>query len=101
HGEQHARDEEQIESGHADTNGRGLSPALPLVPLAAARPPKRRSRRAKVASARCKCRAPNSGQGVRVKTNSAYADSHSKKSDSRRSPPVRIKRSTGPAPHSK
>src|SRR5438876_3826324 len=65
-------------------------------------PPKRRSRARNSATAAASSAAPKSGHIVSVKYSSAYAHSHSRKSDSRCSPPVRIRRSTSgrtaPAP---
>src|SRR5207302_8453775 len=65
-------------------------------------PPKRRSRARNSATAAASSAAPKSGHIVSVKYSSAYAHSHSRKSDSRCSPPLRIRRSTSgrtaPAP---
>src|SRR6266516_2255522 len=61
---------------------------------ASGRPPKRRSRARNSATAAASGAAPKSGHMVGVKYSSAYAHSHSRKSDRRCSPPVRIRRST-------
>src|SRR5207237_5402515 len=58
------------------------------------RPPKRRSRVRKSFTAAARSFAVKSGHIVSVNHSSAYADSHKRKSDSRCSPPVRIRRST-------
>src|SRR5438477_5148813 len=58
------------------------------------RPPNRRSRARKSFTAAARSVAVKSGHIVSVNHSSAYADSHKRKSDSRCSPPVRIRRST-------
>src|SRR5262249_14533878 len=64
------------------------------------RPPKRRSRRRNAAIAAARSAAVKSGHIRSVNHSSAYALSHSRKSESRCSPPERIRRSTSEAPAS-
>src|SRR5436189_151899 len=72
--------------------GLGAHRAHPAA--ASGKPPKRRSRARNSATAAASGAAPKSGHMVGVKYSSAYAHSHSRKSDTRCSPPVRTRRST-------